>query len=122
MYSKSTEVDFNYVYGWRRLGISNYRLGDFEAALDSLNKVTELTDKSCSTDFFLAMTHWQLGDHEEARHWYDQAVDHRWQYFPDDKDIRRYHIEAAELLGIPLDEETPTELESKQLTTTGAAE
>jgi tetratricopeptide (TPR) repeat protein len=91
-----------------RLGIVHYRVGDWQAALEALDKATELGDKSCSNQFFLAMTHWQLGHHQEARHWYDQAVEQAPNANNSDQ-FRRYHAEAAELLGIPLDDEAPTE-------------
>jgi hypothetical protein len=54
-----------------------------------------------STDwFFLAMAHWQVGEKEEARRWYDKAV--RWTKtnYPDDRQLRQFGAEAAQLLGI----------------------
>ena len=51
--------------------------------------------------FFLAMAHWQLGKKDEARQWYDKAVKRMNKNEPGNEDIRRFRIEAAELLGIP---------------------
>ena len=50
--------------------------------------------------FFLAMAHWQLGEKDEARQWYDQAVEWMEQKQPDNDELRRFRAEAAELLGI----------------------
>ncbi len=50
--------------------------------------------------FFLAMAHWQLGEKDEARQWYDQAVEWMEQKQPDNDELRRFRVEAAELLGI----------------------
>jgi hypothetical protein len=53
--------------------------------------------------FFLAMTQWRLGNKDQARKWYDQAV--QWQeknleslnqYRRDE--LRRFGVEAEELL------------------------
>jgi hypothetical protein len=54
------------------------------------------------------MTHWQLGNQDEARRWYDQAVEQE-PNANDSDQFRRYNAEAAEVLGIPLDDEAPTE-------------
>ncbi len=94
---------------WRTLGMAHYRNEDWEAAMQTLDKSIELGFKSCSNQFFLAMTHWQLGQHELARRWYDQAVEHRWKHFPGDAGVRRYHTEAATVLGIPFEEKTQDE-------------
>ena len=50
--------------------------------------------------FFLAMSHWQLDQKEEARKWYDQAVACMDKNQPHTEDLRRLRAEAAELLGI----------------------
>ena len=46
------------------------------------------------------MAHWQLGEKDEARQWYDQAVEWMEQKQPDNDELRRFRAEAAELLGI----------------------
>ena len=50
--------------------------------------------------FLLAMAHSQLGHKEEARKWYDQAVQWMDKNQPKNEDLRRFRAEAAELLGI----------------------
>ena len=47
------------------------------------------------------MAHWQVGNKEEARRWYDKAVEWMEKNKPDDEELRRFRAEAAELLGIP---------------------
>jgi serine/threonine protein kinase len=93
-------------YIWNTLGLAHYRAGDWPAAIAALEKSRELYAvrpegnrmESFST-FFLAMVHWQKGDRETARRWYDQAV--RWmeQYRPRDEELGRIRAEAAALLG-----------------------
>jgi serine/threonine protein kinase/uncharacterized protein HemY len=85
---------------WRTLGMAHYRAADWRAAVTALNKATELRLGGDSAEwFFLAMAHWQLGDKQQARSWYDRAV--RWmdEKQPRDKNLRRWRAEAAALLG-----------------------
>ena len=56
-------------------------------------------DLSCNA-FFLAMAHWQLGEKEKARDWYDKAatwMDGNIHYH---EELVRFRAEAAELLGV----------------------
>ena len=60
--------------------------------------------------YFLAMTHWQLGHHEQARYWYDRSTRtknwrmHDWiRRYVTDWQIADFREEAAELLGIEAD-------------------
>jgi hypothetical protein len=46
------------------------------------------------------MAHWQLGAKDEAREWYDLAVQWMDQNDPKNEDLRRFRAEAAELLRI----------------------
>jgi hypothetical protein len=49
---------------------------------------------------FLAMTHWQLGERDEARQWYGKAVEWIEKHQSDDDQLRRFRAEAAQLLGV----------------------
>ncbi len=51
------------------------------------------------------MSHWQLGEREQARHWFDQAVQWINTNQPDDDEIRRVQAEAEKLMGITNQEE-----------------
>jgi serine/threonine protein kinase/TPR repeat protein len=84
---------------WNTLGIAQYRAGDGKAAVETLEKSMELRDGGDSFDwFFLAMAHWQLGDKDEARNWYDQAVEWMEKNQPNNVELGRFRAEAAELL------------------------
>ena len=83
------------------LGIVQYRASDWKAALASLKKRFELGgagDVDREAGFYLAMTYWQLGEKEQARKCYDQAV--RWmnQHPPTVQRLHRLRAEATELL------------------------
>jgi serine/threonine protein kinase/TPR repeat protein len=86
---------------WNTLGVSHYRAGDWKAAIAALEKSMELRKGGDSSDwFFLAMARWQLGDKKEARNWYDQAVEGMGKNLPKDEELRRFRMEAEQLLGM----------------------
>jgi tetratricopeptide (TPR) repeat protein len=86
---------------WNTLGVAHYRAGDWEAAIAALDKAKQLHNGGDIYDwFFLAMTHWQLAHKEEARKWFDKAVEWMEKNRPSDEDLRRFRAEAAELLGV----------------------
>jgi serine/threonine protein kinase/Tfp pilus assembly protein PilF len=96
---------------WQALGYSHYRAGDWNAALTALeNSIQGVSNEDGSSQFFLAMAHWQLGHKQKAHEWYDQAVALMEKYDPLDADLRRRRAEAAQLLGLkeqPRSEEKP---------------
>jgi WD40 repeat protein len=86
---------------WATLGLAHYRAGNWKDAVQALERSMELRWGGDGTVwFYLAMAHWQLGEKEQARKWYDEAV--RWMEQPDLRrqadDIPRLRAEAAELL------------------------
>jgi tetratricopeptide (TPR) repeat protein len=86
----------------RALGIAHYRCADWQASIAALGESMKLQDGGDSRDwFFLAMAHWELGDKEHARRWYDKAVAWMEKNQPKYTEFRRYRAEAGELLGIP---------------------
>jgi serine/threonine protein kinase/Flp pilus assembly protein TadD len=86
---------------WNTLGVALYRAGDWAEARAALSKSMALRRGAESLDwFFLAMAHWQLGEREEARKRYQQAVDWMAKNRPKDEELRRFRAEAAELLGL----------------------
>jgi superkiller protein 3 len=57
------------------LGVAQHRAGDWKAAIAALEKSMALIKGGNSNDwFFLATAHWQLGDKDKARAWFDRAV------------------------------------------------
>jgi hypothetical protein len=61
----------------------------------------ELRSGGDSSDwFFLAMAHWQLGNKEQARQWYEQACKWMDKNKPADEELKGFRNDAATLLGI----------------------
>jgi serine/threonine protein kinase/tetratricopeptide (TPR) repeat protein len=91
---------------YNTLGVAYYRLGDEKAALAALNKSVELRKGGDAFDFlFLALVHSRLGNRDEARKWYDRAV--QWQEKNKEElekdrvhmaELRRFRSEAEEVL------------------------
>jgi tetratricopeptide (TPR) repeat protein len=98
---------------WQILGRVCYRKGDWKASISALTRSVDLSVAGAEADqaFFLAMAHWQLGEREKAREWYDTAV--RWmeKNQPENAELRRFRAEAAPLLGI--EETSKNENDSK---------
>jgi tetratricopeptide (TPR) repeat protein len=83
---------------WSTLGAAQYRLGQWQAALVSMEKANQLfqeTDEG--TWWFLAMIHWQLGDKEAARTCYDRADKLAKGFEYPRAEESRFHAEAAQL-------------------------
>src|SRR5262249_22089469 len=91
---------------WNTLGVAHYRAGDWKAAIAALDKSRELRTGGDVFDFFfLAMAHHKLGNQDEARKYYDRAVewlDKNKGALEKDKtqtdELRRLRSEAEELL------------------------
>jgi uncharacterized protein HemY len=84
------------------LGVALYRTGDWNGAVDALQKSNQ-TKEHGSSYIFLAMAHWQLGDKEQAGQCFHKAVKWMEKNKPDpadDESWRRDRAEAAALLGI----------------------
>jgi WD40 repeat protein len=86
---------------WNTLGVAQYANGDWKDAITSLTKSAKFHNGGDSFDwFFLAMASWQLGKKEDARAWYDKAVQWMDKNKPEDEELRRFRAEAAALLSI----------------------
>jgi tetratricopeptide (TPR) repeat protein len=88
---------------WNTLGIACYRTGNWQDAVNALEKSEELYphEHLPFNGFFLAMAHWQLGHQDEARQWYDKAVETVEKKRPNrEEELLRFRAEAEELMGI----------------------
>ena len=83
----------------RTLGFAQYSAGDWQNAITTLNKSAELQGGGNGYDwFFLAMPHWQIDQKDEARTWYDKAVEWMDENQRTDESLLRFRAEAEELL------------------------
>jgi tetratricopeptide (TPR) repeat protein len=86
------------------LGAARYRAGDWKGAIADLGKAISLrkSDNAINANegYFLAMAHWQLGEKEKAREWFDKATAGMDKSKREDAELKRFRAEAAELLGI----------------------
>ncbi len=95
---KTTPTAANY---WGTLGTAHYRAGQWNDALAAFQQAAKLRKGGNSLDwFYLAMIHGQLGEKEQGRKWYDQAVEWMEKNAPDDGGFQYLRAESAKLLGI----------------------
>ncbi len=86
---------------WKTLGAAHSRSGNWKAAVQALKQAMELHKGGDGFDwFFLAMAYWRLGEKDQARQWYDRAVQWMDKNDPKNDELRRFRSEAAELLGV----------------------
>jgi tetratricopeptide (TPR) repeat protein len=105
---------------WGTLGIAHYRAGQWSDALTAFQETMKLRNGGTGLEwFYLAMIHGRLGEIEQARKWYDQALQWMEQNDPDNGELKNLRTEAAELLGIK--ESAPLETLLKQLISRGLA-
>src|SRR5262249_551464 len=84
---------------WNTLGAAHYRAADWKNALAALEKSMDLRKGGDSFDwFFLAMTHWQLANKQEARKWYDKGVEWMDKNAKENEELRRFRSEAEEVV------------------------
>jgi tetratricopeptide (TPR) repeat protein len=98
---KAFEVDRGNPDFANTLGIAHYRAGDWKAAVEVLEKSRALRKGGDAFDwFFLAMAHDRLAHKDEARRWYDRAVEWTKKNAPQNEELGRFRAEAEQLLGI----------------------
>jgi tetratricopeptide (TPR) repeat protein/tRNA A-37 threonylcarbamoyl transferase component Bud32 len=93
---------------WGTLGVALYRAGDWKGAVAALDRCRKLKkDGHACTWLFLAMAHGKLGNDDEARRAYDQAL--AWleknketlaRVKTQVEELRRFRGEAEEVLGL----------------------
>jgi tetratricopeptide (TPR) repeat protein len=75
MAKKGTELAPRVASHWSVLGIAHVRAGEGQAAVTALDRAMKLSNGGDAFDWFiLALAHWQLGNKQEARRWYDRGV------------------------------------------------
>jgi tetratricopeptide (TPR) repeat protein len=84
---------------WNALGMARYRAGQWQVAVDALEKSIELQHADASQYYFLAMAHWQLGHQREARSLYKKAISWMKLNQPNDPTVGQLGAEAARLTG-----------------------
>ena len=106
----STHVDNYSRYASARtvLGMAYYRAGAWEQAIATLDRGGEIRDSDEGFDqLILAMAHARRGDLQEARNWFNKAL--QWQEeLPERNEwLQRVRAEAKELLAIAEQDEPP---------------
>jgi len=102
-------------YCWNTLGVARYRAGNWKGAIAALEKSMALGQGGTSYDwFFLAMTHRELGHENEARRWFERAVQGMEKIAPTSEELRRFRAEAEDSLKIRHKESKDTKNSEKR--------
>jgi tetratricopeptide (TPR) repeat protein len=96
---KAVDLDPNRGDCWKTLGAALYRAGEWNAVMEALRKANRINENGANY-FLLAMAHWQEGDRDQARQWYDRAVQWMEKNKPGFEELRHIQAEATALLGI----------------------
>ena len=80
--------------------MAHYRAGDWQGAIEALDRAQDLFEGTAWSFFFLAMAHGQLGHKDQAHQWYDQGV--RWMEkdHSDSRELSRLRAEAEQVQGM----------------------
>jgi tetratricopeptide (TPR) repeat protein len=105
--TRGVELDAQNARSWQVLGWAQYRQGNWQACIDAMEKSCQLQDQwpdygpgDSYQWFFQAMAHKQLGHTDEARSWFDQAVEWMVKNEPHNGELHRFRAEATLVLGI----------------------
>jgi tetratricopeptide (TPR) repeat protein len=82
------------------LGVAQYRVGEYAAAVETLHKSIARNAGLAYDFFFLSMAHRQLGNSEESTKWYDQAVAWTEKHDPYNPQLQLFRAETEELIGM----------------------
>jgi tetratricopeptide (TPR) repeat protein len=86
---------------WRTLGAALHGMENWKGAVAAMEKAMEVCNGGDGTErFFIAMACWRMGKKEEARASYEQAVQWMETHRPQHYELRRFRVEAVDLLGI----------------------
>ena len=84
------------------LALAEYRSGHWDLSLAAAERSIELKKRGDALNWLiLAMGHWQKGDKDRARTWFDKAAASLKQDPPKNRDLRQLWAEAAALTGRP---------------------
>jgi tetratricopeptide (TPR) repeat protein len=99
---RAVEVEPQQGNFWNTLGVAFYRAGELEEAKKSLEKSLELRNAGDSFDwFFLALVDQKKGNKDQAREWFNKAMEWYQSNRPDDQELFHFCVEAAGALGLP---------------------
>jgi serine/threonine protein kinase/Tfp pilus assembly protein PilF len=99
---RAVELESN-VFTLNTLALAEYRMGHWNESLAASHQSMAIKNGGTGNgwDWFLvAMVQGRKGDKDEARKWFDRAVDWTRRHDPDDPELLQFWSEAAELLGL----------------------
>ncbi len=97
---RSVELESGAGNSWNTLGVALYRAGNLTEARDAFEKSMTLRGGDAMDWFFLAMIEQKQNQRDAALEWFEKSVTFREQQMLGDDELYRFHVEAAEVLGL----------------------
>lgn len=95
---KACDLDLDNHLILNTLGVALYRNGDWKEAIETLHDSVVLGSDDPYNWLFIAMSHWQLGDQDQARKLYDKSI--AWaEKNKVDQELQSFFAEAKKVLG-----------------------
>ncbi len=105
---RAVDLEPNQGNYWNTLGVAYYRNGQWDEARKALGRSMEMRENGDAFDwFFLALVEAKQGRKAEAQDWFAKAVNWYHRARPGDQELRRFHVEAAQELGVSAPSEAP---------------
>ena len=99
---KAVELAPNKGSYYNTLALVEYRRGHWNDSIAAATRSIAIGNGGDASDwFFLALAHWQLGEKEQARTWFDKAVAWTKEKQPKNAELLQFWNEAAKLLALP---------------------
>jgi eukaryotic-like serine/threonine-protein kinase len=99
---KALELAPNKGLYYNTLALVEYRRGRWNDSIAAATRSIAIGNGGDASDwFFLALAHWQLGEKEKARTWFDKAVAWTKEKRPKNAELFQFWKEAAKLLALP---------------------
>jgi tetratricopeptide (TPR) repeat protein len=83
------------------LGVAEFRSGNWNSAMETLQKSITFTGGGAHDLYFLAMNFWNQGSKTQAHEFYSRAVEWHEKNKPEDPELRQFRAETEALLGKP---------------------
>ena len=99
---KAVELASNKGSYYNTLALVEYRRGRWNDSIAAATRSIAIGNGGDASDwFFLALAHWQRGEKEQARTWFDKAVAWTKEKQPKNAQMLQFWKEAAKLLALP---------------------
>jgi serine/threonine-protein kinase len=110
---KAVQLNPHSPASWDTLSVAAYRTGNWQESLHARQQLLELKTSTARDNFYLAMSHYQLGHQPEARRAYDEAMTAMAKEQTPNAELSQLREEAEQLLKITSSGHSPESSDSQ---------